>query len=635
MGDRHRRAPAVQGADLLQRVRSPSAKARRRGGGRRRTSRARLRCVTALATMRPPGFSAAQAASKTPSLEPATEEDRVGRGQAFERFRRSAGDDLEVGRAQRRRVTRRARGALGVLLDADGAQRGVAAAAIRSRSSRRRARCPTAARRGAGASEDSTIARTSRLVSWPSFSKRSSSSPAAERDDAGVRAGRRPRARSCSTDRRRRARSLCAIALRTRSPAPPMRSSTVSRRAAEPARVSSAASFAGVVPSHDSARMRAPGCRWRTMPASARPCRLTRLTSCSAQPRRAAASEKADACGRQSELVGADERGELLADAEMKGVARGEHDDRAPARGEDARERRLDGARPGEPLPAYQIAGEREMALAADDELGVHDEARCHGVQAVGAVLADADDGQPPLQCGVMSAWARISETLMRILILGGTTEASALARRLGGRRALAATLSLAGRTASRPSCRRSRRASAASAARRALRSGSMRQQHRISIVDATHPFAARISANAVAAAQHGRRCRSSRSCVRPGAQQAGDRWIVCRAMRRRPRRRSGREPARVFLTIGRQEVAAFRAAPQHNYLVRVDRCRPTPDALPPRPRSSCSADRSTSGRDGADARARHRYRRRQELRRRTRPTPKSRRRARFGCPSS
>ena len=46
--------------------------------------------------------------------------------------------------------------------------------------------------------------------------------------------------------------------------------------------------------------MRAPGCRWRTMPSSARPCRLTSATSCSDQPSRAAARLKAEGCGRQS-----------------------------------------------------------------------------------------------------------------------------------------------------------------------------------------------------------------------------------------------------------------------------------------------------------------------------------------------
>ena len=41
-----------------------------------------------------------------------------------------------------------------------------------------------------------------------------------------------------------------------------------------------------------------------------------------------------------------------------------------------------------------------------------------------------------------------------------------------------------------------------------------------------------------------------------------------------------GPAPARVFLAIGRQEAAAFRAAPQHRYLLRCIE-PPTPDALP------------------------------------------------------
>ena len=41
-----------------------------------------------------------------------------------------------------------------------------------------------------------------------------------------------------------------------------------------------------------------------------------------------------------------------------------------------------------------------------------------------------------------------------------------------------------------------------------------------------------------------------------------------------------GPAPRAVFLAIGRQEAAAFRAAPQHRYLLRCHR-PPDPDALP------------------------------------------------------
>jgi precorrin-6A/cobalt-precorrin-6A reductase len=169
------------------------------------------------------------------------------------------------------------------------------------------------------------------------------------------------------------------------------------------------------------------------------------------------------------------------------------------------------------------------------------------------------------------------SETLMRILILGGTSEASELARWLGGDRRFVATLSLAGRTA------------APSLSPIATRSGGFGgvdglvqwvKDNRIeAIVDATHPFATRISANAVAATGIVRL--PLLSLVRPPwRQQDEDKWIrVSNADEARAA--LGEKPRRVFLSIGRQEISAFRAAPQHSYLVRSIE-PPATDALPP-----------------------------------------------------
>ena len=62
----------------------------------------------------------------------------------------------------------------------------------------------------------------------------------------------------------------------------------------------------------------------------------------------------------------------------------------------------------------------------------------------------------------------------------------------------------------------------------------------------------------------------------------AGDRWIEVDGMDSAVTA-LGREPKRVFLAIGRKEVAAFTAAPQHHYLIRsVDPIEPPlnlPDA--------------------------------------------------------
>lgn len=101
-------------------------------------------------------------------------------------------------------------------------------------------------------------------------------------------------------------------------------------------------------------------------------------------------------------------------------------------------------------------------------------------------------------------------------------------------------------------------------------------------IVDATHPFAARISANAFAAAQ----LRGVPLLVvarEPWTAADGDNWTRVPSLEAAAAA-LGPRALRVFLTIGRQQVGAFRAAPQHDYLVRsID--TPEPSALPPRSR--------------------------------------------------
>lgn len=164
-----------------------------------------------------------------------------------------------------------------------------------------------------------------------------------------------------------------------------------------------------------------------------------------------------------------------------------------------------------------------------------------------------------------------------RILILGGTTEARELAARLAATPGLAVTLSLAGRTrepAVQPVPVRVGGFGGAAGLADYLRT------ERIGLlVDATHPFAERISHNAAGAAKAaGVPIVALR---RPQWQRrAGDRWRevddVAGAVAA-----LGITPRRVFLAIGRQEAAAFEAAPLHFYLVRsVDPVDP-PLALP------------------------------------------------------
>ncbi len=161
---------------------------------------------------------------------------------------------------------------------------------------------------------------------------------------------------------------------------------------------------------------------------------------------------------------------------------------------------------------------------------------------------------------------------LVRTLILGGTTEARRLGARLAQARRFDVTLSLAGRTRAPVDQGVPTRIGGFGGA-----DGLARHlvETRVDLlVDATHPFAARISANAVAAATAtGVPLLALR---RPAWTWApGDRWIdadsVAEALDH-----VGAAPRRLFVALGRQELEPLEAAPQHRYLVRsVDPVEP------------------------------------------------------------
>jgi precorrin-6A/cobalt-precorrin-6A reductase len=165
---------------------------------------------------------------------------------------------------------------------------------------------------------------------------------------------------------------------------------------------------------------------------------------------------------------------------------------------------------------------------------------------------------------------------LIHLLILGGTTEARALAERLAARPDTRVTLSLGGRTrapAPQPAPTRTGGFGGAQGLARYLETEGVGI-----LIDATHPFARQISRNARdAAARTGAPLLTlSRP---PWTPEPGDRWTRVPDMPAAARA-LGPEPRRVFLAIGRQEARAFRAAPQHRYLLRcID--PPAPDALP------------------------------------------------------
>ncbi|BCG93904.1 cobalt-precorrin-6A reductase [Mesorhizobium sp. 131-2-1] len=167
-----------------------------------------------------------------------------------------------------------------------------------------------------------------------------------------------------------------------------------------------------------------------------------------------------------------------------------------------------------------------------------------------------------------------------RILILGGTTEARQLAGRLAARADLSVTLSLAGRTESPVAQGVPVRIGGFGGAD-GLAAHLGREKVDL-LIDATHPYAARISANAAEAArQAGVPILALR---RPGWEPlAGDRWTLVDSAAEAAMA-LGKAPRRVFLAIGRQEAGVFEAAPQHHYLIRsVDPVEPklaVPDAI-------------------------------------------------------
>ena len=158
----------------------------------------------------------------------------------------------------------------------------------------------------------------------------------------------------------------------------------------------------------------------------------------------------------------------------------------------------------------------------------------------------------------------------MKVLILGGTTEASAIARVLAGDARFAPVLSLAGRTrAPVPPPVPWRLGGFGGVAGLAEY---LRREGMEALVDATHPFAARMKANAAACTAVPRV-----AVLRPGwVAGEGDLWTRVPSMAAAAAA-LGSVPRRVFLTVGQGELAVF--GPPHAYLVRsVD---PPGDAPP------------------------------------------------------
>ena len=158
-----------------------------------------------------------------------------------------------------------------------------------------------------------------------------------------------------------------------------------------------------------------------------------------------------------------------------------------------------------------------------------------------------------------------MSNNPIRILILGGTAEARLLAARLEDDARFIPLTSLAGVTA-KPSKIAGEVRTGGFGGVDGLREF-VSTEHIALMVDATHPFAAQISAHA---AQAG--AKASIPVLRlerpPWERQAGDDWVqvagIVEAARAVP------EGARVLVTVGRQEVAPFFAREDTHVIARM-----------------------------------------------------------------
>jgi len=152
----------------------------------------------------------------------------------------------------------------------------------------------------------------------------------------------------------------------------------------------------------------------------------------------------------------------------------------------------------------------------------------------------------------------------MRALILGGTNDANRLADMAAGL-GLDAIYSYAGRTEAPATQSLPTRVGGFGGV--SGLAAYIRQQRITHVVDATHPFAADMSRNAVAA------CAVTGTALialerAPWERTSEDNWIevadVYAAAAALPE-----QPACVFLAIGRQHLAPFAAKPQHAYTLR------------------------------------------------------------------
>ena len=162
----------------------------------------------------------------------------------------------------------------------------------------------------------------------------------------------------------------------------------------------------------------------------------------------------------------------------------------------------------------------------------------------------------------------------MRILILGGTQEGFDVAERLAELEGVEIISSLAGRTRDPRTPKGKVRSGGFGGAEGLARY--LRAERITRLINATHPFAEEISANAVSAAQAAGI--PLMRLLRPAwVVQRGDRWVAARHATEAAEL-CRREGGRIFLTLGSGEIEAFTHVHNAHFVVRmID----APDELP------------------------------------------------------
>ena len=267
------------------------------------------------------------------------------------------------------------------------------------------------------------------------------------------------------------------------------------------------------------------------------------------------------------------------ADAEAIRIPGGEHGDRLAAMSENRRDRLGDWARPGHPLTARQAVSKARCRLPPITSLALAMSARAAGESPsapsspMPTMASHRAVDRPRSQCDLVSGM-----TPLKLLILGGSGEAADLARALERRRAFRRDAVARRRTAEpMPASRQT--ASGGFGGAEGLRAFSPASAS-ICVVDATHPFAVQIKANAIKAAHA---AGVPLLAIHRPALDAARRRRLDHGRRARGRRRCARRDTQARVSHHRPpELAPFRAAPQHFYMLRSVET-PSPAELPPR----------------------------------------------------